>query len=242
MEIITNKTYQLLRLLDRYGIMKRKQMLERIDISERGLRMALEKLEDTGFIKTYKEQRQFSHFITAKGSEYIGRLNFGYTLNDKTPNFATLRHNLMMNDASKEILEVLRKDNPHLQFELVTEREILADVYLGLNQRYKGKYLRREKSQVRNRIPDFRVEYQLNGQKVVIAYELELTRKTKQALIRKLHWYKDQLKSGAITSVVYMYDDYGVYEHVAISAGKLFMPREFRFYRYGSKGETMNGK
>lgn len=238
MEFMNSKTYQLLYLLDRYGIMKRKQMLERLAITEKNLRISLGKLEEMKFIKTYREQRQYSHFITTKGSEYIGRLNFGYTQNDKEPNFATLRHNLMMNDASKEILEVLQKGNPRLHFTLITEREILANQYLGLEGKYSGKILRREKAQIRNKIPDFRVEYQKNGQPVVIAYELELTRKTKKALLRKLQWYKDQLKRGSLSSVIYIYDDSGVYEHVAISAAKLFLPKQFRFYRFGSKGES----
>lgn len=234
---MNSKTYQLLFLIDRFGIMKRKQILDRLDITEKNLRISLSKLEEMKFIKTYKEQRQYSHFITTKGSEYIGRLNFGYTQTDKEPNFATLRHNLMMNDAEKEILEVLTKGNPRLNFELVTEREILANQYLGLEERYSGKNLRREKAQIRNKIPDFRVEYEKEGHRVIIAYELELTRKTKKALMRKLQWYNDQLRQGKLSSVIYIYDDKGVYEHVAISAAKLFLPKQFRFYRFGSKGE-----
>ncbi|MDB1729510.1 MarR family winged helix-turn-helix transcriptional regulator [Enterococcus avium] len=242
MEFINSKTYQLLYLLDRFGIMKRKQILERLDITEKNLRISLNKLEEMKFIKTYKEQRQYSHFITTKGSEFIGRLNFGYTQSDKEPNFATLRHNLMMNDASKEILEVLSKGNSRLQFELVTEREILANQYLGLEERYSGKNLRREKAQIRNKIPDFRVEYEIDSQRVVLAYELELTRKTKKALVRKLQWYNDQLRHGKLSSVIYIYDDWGVYEHVALSAAKLFLPQQFRFYRFGSKGEQENAE
>ena len=59
LEFMNSKTYQLLYLLDRFGIMKRKQILERLDITEKNLRISLNKLEEMKFIKTYKEQRQY---------------------------------------------------------------------------------------------------------------------------------------------------------------------------------------
>lgn len=229
----TDKTYQLLKLLDRYGIMTRVQILQRLSIAENNLRIALKKLEDLGFIKTFKGLSKYAHYITTKGSEYIGYLNFGYVQGDKQPNLATLRHNLMMNDAILESIALLRKDFPTNELTLTTEREILAEKYLTLNQQYTGKWLRREKAVVRNKIPDFYISIEVDGQIRRISYELELTRKSKKALETKLKWYVDQKRQGLITQVCYIYDDSAIADHVATNARRLNL--NIQFYEIGRK-------
>lgn len=228
----TDKTYQLLQLLDRYGIMTRTQIIDRLSITEKNLRLALKKLEKLGFIKTFKETAKYAHYITTKGSEYIGLLNFGYVQGDKQPNLATLRHNLMMNDAIAESIQLLRKTYPDNELMIVTEREILAEKYLDLNQQYRGKWLRREKAVVRHKIPDFYLLITIDDEILRISYELELTRKSRHALETKLKWYADQKKNGWITQVCYVYDDERISDYVAINASRLNL--SIQFYKMGS--------
>lgn len=231
----SSKTFQLLCLLDRYGIMTRKQILQRLSIADNNLRIALKKLEKLGFIKTYKGMTEYAHYITTKGSEYIGFLNFGYVQGDKQPNLATLKHNLLMNDAILEGIALISKETPDYSIDIITEREILAEKYVGLDRQYKGKWLRREKAVIRHKIPDFYFLVPIANEVRRIAFEVELTRKSKKALETKLKWYVDQKRNGFITQVCYMYEDMAIADHVAINAQRLNLGIQFHHLSSGNE-------
>lgn len=210
---------ELLQLLDQRGIMTREQILNTFDIAYKNLVYALKNLEELEFISTFKLARGYAHFITKKGSEYVGLINFGYVRSSsKEPNLATVEHNLLVNECiATEKQYLIENLGDTVPMRLITEREQLAEISLNLDLRGKTP-TRSEKMRARNRIPDFLYKFENNGQSLTNAYEVELSRKTKTALINKLLWYKSQKERGIYDNILYLYKNDSIKNHVQTNA------------------------
>lgn len=216
---LSEKRIALLRLLDQRGIMTREQILSTFDIAYKNLVYALKNLEELEFIATFKLARGYAHYITKKGSDYVGLINFGYVRSaSKQPNLATVEHNLLVNECiGKEKQYLIDNLGSDVPIRLITEREQLAEINLNLDLRGKTP-TRSEKMRVRNRIPDFLFQFENNGQPLTNAYEVELSRKTKTALINKLTWYKSEKEKGIYDNILYLYDNESIKSHVQTNA------------------------
>ncbi|EGP4895137.1 MarR family transcriptional regulator [Enterococcus faecium] len=217
------KMYRMLYEIDRHGIMTAQQLFSRIKTSRSNIGRGVKKLEKLGFIKVSKVYREYCYYITNEGSHYIGRINFGYTQTDKEPNTTTLRHNLKLVDATAMSLAKLKKEVPTKNLELITEREHLAWWYERLEQQFTGKFLRQEKNGLRKKVPDYLIRYMDDdGELMTLAYELELTRKSTNYLLKKLKWYSDQVdRFDRYQNLIYVCEEKRIYVNVAYNAEKI---------------------
>ena len=226
------KMYQLLKELDRHGIMTTKQLLRSVATSRSNVLLAMRTLKKRGFVKVCTVYREYCYYITNEGSRYIGTINFGYTQTDKEPNTTTLRHNLKMVDATTMSLQKIQAEQPHYRFELVTEREHLAWWHRFLEQQYAGKYLRQEKNGLRKKVPDYLIRYKDDeGDLMTIAYELELTRKSTEYLLKKLRWYSDQIDHyNRYQNLVYVCEEHKIFAAVVFNAEKIGLDVQYQLF------------
>lgn len=226
---LSEKRKEVLRVIDRHGILTREQLLKRVDIAYKNMVYAVKQLEELGYIATYKLARGYAHYITKKGSEYIGLINFGYVSSGGSPNLAILEHNLLVNDCILEATADIRKHLGDIRVDIVTEREQLAEIMLNIDlSRLKPEERRRNKLRERNRVPDFLLAFKnQKEQKIVSAYEVELSRKTIQRLRGKLLWYKQQLEKNVYTHIWYMYEKDAIRRHIETNAHKVNLPVQF---------------
>lgn len=215
--MLSEKQSEILSVIDRHGVMTKKQISDRVTLTYARVVNALQKLEKLGFIRVYRVTREYCYYITKKGSEYRGLLSFGYVKNEKEPNLALLRHNLLVNDSILEDLKEAQAKLPNTEITVVTEREQLAESHLLLDSSLlPAKELRKEKLRIRNRIPDYLLKIPLSAETILNnAYEVELSRKGSVALKRKLEWYLHNQKQGLIGHVTYVYEDEAVHRYVA---------------------------
>ncbi|OOG23311.1 hypothetical protein BZK37_17725 [Enterococcus casseliflavus] len=234
MELIKKDTkiYQILEQIDRHGIMTVNQLRYHFEqIAHSHFYYSLKKLEKLGFIKVCRLYKEHCYYITQTGSEYIGAINFGYTQSEKEPNTTVLQHNLKMVDASFYSLQECRKNEPDKGFRLVTERENLAWWYADLEKKYTGKALMREKAALRKKLPDYLIRFQSDGQEFTVAYELELTRKSHDYLLRKLKWYADQLALGNYHVIYYVCESQKIFSYVSHNAEKQGVPVYYQAFQ-----------
>lgn len=220
-DVLSVKRKNLLVLIDRFGIMTREQILFFEKFTKANLSLAIRKLEEMGFIATQEVSHGHVHYITKRGSSFIGTINFGYIKSaDKAPYFQTLQHDIKMNDCIISEIQYLRKElGDNVTLELTTEREILCEAFQETHFHGRSStYIRREKQRIRNRVPDFIIAFSQGEEKVVNAYEVELTRKSKNALIKKLVWYKKELQKKSFDHIIYMYELENIRKHVETNA------------------------
>lgn len=227
---LSEKRRELLKVIDRYGILTREQILERVDIAYKNMVYAVKQLEELEYIATYKLARGYAHYITKLGSEYIGAINFGYVKNSKKePNLATIEHNLLVNDCILEDMAYIREQLGDIHINITTEREQLAETILNLDLRQRTPTQSKSlKMKMRNRIPDYLLSFENQGATITNAYELELSRKTKSALRAKLLWYKDEIQRKTYTNVWYVVQQASVKNHVQTNAEQVGLRVFFR--------------
>lgn len=220
---LSEKRKELLALIDKHGIMTRKQIEEHMDIAPINVFKGTKKLEELGYIKTYKLARGYAHYITRAGSEYIGNINFGYVKSGGEPNLATLEHNLLVNDCILQAMKSVRDYfGEEKAIEYVTEREQLADSMLKIDfSNRQAREKQKAKMTLRNKIPDFLLRYEGKNNLVTNAYEVELSRKGNKALKGKLLWYKQEQEKKIYTNVWYMYEKEAIKNHVTTNAKAL---------------------
>lgn len=226
-DVLSPKRKELLWLIDRFGIMTRKQILHFVPFTKANLSVAIRNLEEMQFIGTQEVANGHVHFITKRGSLFIGQINFGYVKSaDKAPYFQTIQHDLKMNDCIISEIGYLRNElGEGITIELTTEREILCEAFQETHfQGRSSKYIRSEKQRIRNRVPDFILAFQPDQDKISNAYEVELTRKSKNALIKKLTWYKKELQKKSFDHIIYMYELDNIRKHVEINAHQQNLP------------------
>lgn len=220
------KRVEVLTVIDRLGILTRKQIQGYMDISDVSILKGIRRLEELGFVATYKLARGYAHYITKSGSDYLGNINFGYVKRgNKEPNLASLEHNLLVNDCILQEKRYL-KENIEGDIRLISEREQLAELNLTLD--LQNRMPGQKQSRSRNRVPDFLLRFSSRGEKVTNAYEVELTRKNKNALLSKLSWYQKEKESGVYDNIVYLYEDNSVKSHVETNAAQVGLKVFFR--------------
>lgn len=221
-KILSEKRMEILELIDKYGILTRKQIVEHSPRSIQALVDTLKKLEELGLIKTYKLARVYAHYITKQGSEFVGINNRGYTAGSKAPNLATLSHNLSVNDC---VISVLREhqNKPEISnVAIISEREILSEKFQEIDSSFKSSFRRTEKLRIMNRTPDFILSFtNKEGDIMKNAYEVELSQKNKTALTHKLQWYIDEQVAENIDNVIYLYTDERIHHRVSERASEL---------------------
>ncbi|MGM0020253.1 hypothetical protein IGK80_001132 [Enterococcus sp. DIV0609] len=218
------KIYRILVEIDRHGIMTVNQLLQWLDTCKGHVSYSVNKLEKLGFIKVCRIYKEHCYYITQAGSEYVGLINFGYTQTEKEPNTTILQHNLKMVEASFQSLKECCKNEPTKQFYLITERENLAWWYTDLERKYSGRTLMREKAALRKKLPDYLIRFEANGEECTVAYELELTRKSHEYLLRKLKWYADQLSLENYQVIYYVCENKKIFNYVFHNAEKCGVP------------------
>lgn len=228
---IGGKKAEILKVVDKYGVLTRKQILEYVDISYKNLLCGLNWLEEHECIRQYKGTREYLAFITKLGSELVGTNNFPYPTDkqDKTkPSFGRLRHAIMVNDAIIQMVHELEKDTRFSEIEVESERDLRAEWYL--NQDFSQKKNQKKKSHT-HYFPDFVITAQKNQESYRLAGEVELSRKPTRKLIDKLRVYKkamqaknhlvDRMLLNYYDAIVYYYDLESVRKHVLLNARRV---------------------
>lgn len=225
---LSEKRIELLKVIDSHGILTRKQIHGFMDIAEINLFKGIKRLEELGFIATYKLARGYAHYITKSGSEYLGMINFGYvSRGNKQPNLATVEHNLT-------VIDCILRESAYLQdnigraipLQVITEREQLAESYLSLDLRNSSSGSRAVRT--RSRVPDFLLSFSNEGEQVINAYEVELSRKNKTALLSKLSWYQQEKVKGIYDNIIYLCENSSVKNHVKTNAEQIGLKVYFR--------------
>jgi hypothetical protein len=227
-KILSEKRIELLKIIDKYGILTRKQIHEHVNIAEINLFKGIKKLQELEFIGTYKLARGYAHYITKKGSEYIGTLNFGYVKSGGSPNLAILEHNLLVNDCIFQAISNLKSRGIESEIQILTEREQLAEIFLTLDlSRGNASQKKSQKMRVRNRIPDFVLIFDYGEKEYRYVYEVELSRKNTARLKNKFLWLKDQLISKNYSNINYMCRDEKLENYLKQNADKVGLPLDF---------------
>lgn len=211
-------------MIDRLGVLTKKQIRQLISYTKNNLDYALYDLLDYEFITSYQFRNAKVYYITREGSRFIGLINFGYVKSThKNPYFATLVHDLKVVDCVIQARsEIENKLGDQAAIQLTTERELLAEKYLALDFSQKSNnHIRKLKLDERKRIPDFLLTFVVDGERRTNAYEVELTRKSKRALMAKLSWLQFQQQKGIYNSLVYYFEEPDVQTFVATSAQQL---------------------
>ncbi|MDN6268228.1 MAG: replication-relaxation family protein [Tetragenococcus koreensis] len=214
MNLLSKKRYELLSIVDKYGVLSRKQIRNFMKFSEQNLVSALKQLEELNLILRFNLSSGSIYYITKSGSEFVGLINRGYISSEKKePNLASLSHNLKVNDCIlKQYQEYAEQDFQGIK--IVSEREILKNVYEDIELNYTNDRSRQLKMRAGRRVPDFIFEIVMaNGKKVIQAFEVELTRKNKNALKDKLLWYAKN-QGDWFTSVIYFYEEESIKTYV----------------------------
>lgn len=230
--MLSKKRFEILKLIDKHGIMTRKQILKYVQIANLNLLKGLKVLEEHEFIATYKLARGYAHYITKKGSEYVGEINFGYVKSGGRPNLAILEHNLLLNDCILQGIDYIKNNATEKELgniEIITERQQLAEVFLDLD--WKKRTATSDKRQVRNRIPDFLLKFTYGGREFIHACEVELSQKNKARLTAKLRWLKEQIDLGNYTHVVYFCNSQSVKQSLWTTSQQVGMKLNFREVR-----------
>lgn len=226
---LSEKRLEILETIDSHGIITRKQLLKYVKVADLNLRKGLKVLEDNQFISTYKLYRGYAHYITKKGSEYVGKINFGYVKSGKEPNLAILEHNLLINDCILQAIDYIKehaKEKELSEIEIITERQQLSDIYLDLD--WKRRTSTTNKQQIPSRIPDFLLKFKYGGTAFIHAYEVELSQKNKARLRAKFHWFKEQIELGNYTHIIYMYNDESVKRNLLDVSQQIGLKLNFR--------------
>lgn len=227
-KILSEKRIELLKVLDKYGILTRKQISNHIELTYRHLLAGLKVLEELEFIGKYKLARGYAHFITKKGSEYIGEFNFGYVKSGGSPNLAILEHNLLVNDCIVQAISNLRNRGIEGNIETITERQQLSEIFLELDLR-KGTSNQKQSQKMltRSRVPDFILTFEHNSKIYNYAYEVELSRKNTTRLKNKFLWLKEQLVNKSYSTINYMCRDEKMEKFISQNAEKVGLPINF---------------
>ncbi|MGM0241300.1 hypothetical protein, partial [Enterococcus sp. AZ103] len=223
---LSSKKELLLATIDRFGVMTKKQIKHFISYTNKNLNNALFDLEDLKLINAYQFKNANVYYITKKGSRLIGLINFGYVKSEnKNPYFPTLVHDLLVVDCViQELSDIRQSLGDEVPLKIITERELLANKFLSIDfSQQTKKQIRRVKMIETKRIPDFLIEFPLEGEILTNAYEVELTRKSKQALMAKLNWLRQMQVQGNYNQVVYFFENYSVESFVTTSSHQLNM-------------------
>lgn len=217
---LSKKRKELLALIDKHGIMTRKQIEEYMDIASINIFKGTKKLEELGYIQTYPLARGYAHYVTRAGSQYIGMINFGYVKSGGIPNLAILEHNLLVNECILQAIESVKDYfGEDKEITYITEREQLADSMLAIDFSHRNaREKQKAKMIMRNKIPDFLLKYEGKNNPVTNAYEVELSRKGNKALKGKLLWYKQEQEKKTYTNVWYMYEKETIRNYVTTNA------------------------
>ena len=227
-KILSEKRIELLKVIDKYGILTRKQIHKHVNIAEINLFKGTKKLQELEFIETYKLARGYAHYITKKGSEYIGMLNFGYVKSGGSPNLAILEHNLLVNDCIFQAISNLKSRGIKSEIQILTEREQLAEIFLTLHlSRGNASQKKSQKMRVRNRIPDFILIFNYDETEYKYVYEVELSKKNTARLKNKFLWLKDQLINKTYSNINYMCRDEKMEKYLDQNADKIGLPLDF---------------
>jgi len=227
---IGGKKAEILQVIDKFGILTRKQILEYVDISYKNLVYGLQWLEKNELIKQYKEQKEYLAFITKQGSTLVGLNQFPYPTDKKNkdePSKGRLRHSIMVNNAIIQIRNEFREDTSIKNIRIKSERDLRADWYL--EQDFSKQIKKNKKLKNRQYFPDFEIVINQNGEDIRIAGEVELSRKNTRKLIAKLMWYRHWLtakhtdyialiSSRYYDKIMYFYDLESVRKHVYLNA------------------------
>ncbi|WP_454072388.1 hypothetical protein [Enterococcus alishanensis] len=187
---------------------------------------ALFDLENLKLINSYQFKNANVYYITKNGSRLVGLINFGYVKSEsKNPYFPTLVHDLLVVDCViQEFSDIRQSLGEDVPLKVITERELLANKFLSIDfSQQTKKQIRRIKMNETRRIPDFLIEFPVDGEILTNAYEVELTRKSKQALMAKLNWLKQMQAQGNYNQIVYFFEDYSVESFVTTSSYQLNM-------------------
>ncbi|MGM0241200.1 hypothetical protein [Enterococcus sp. AZ103] len=225
-QALSTKRFELLRLIDRFGVMTRKHATHFMTYSKNNLDAALYELVELNLIHSYQFKNANVYYITKNGSRLVGLINFGYVKSEsKTPYLPTLEHDLLVVDCViQELFDIRQSLGEAVPLKIITERELLANKFLSIDfSQQTKKQIRRIKMNETRRIPDFLIEFPLEGEILTNAYEVELTRKSKQALMAKLNWLRQMQVQGNYNQVVYFFKDYSVESFVTTSSHQLNM-------------------
>ncbi len=226
--MLSEKRVELLQIIDKYGIVTRKQLMRISPRSTQSLVDSMAKLEELNFIATYKLARGYAHYITKKGSEYIGALNFGYVKSGGSPNLAILEHNLLVNDCIVQAIADIKRQGVTGEITVVSEREQLAEIFLTLDlTRGNASQKKSQKMKMRSRIPDFLLKFDYEGKPFIYAYEVELSRKNSTRLTNKHRWLRDQLVNKTYSSIHYMTRNEKMEKYLKENADKVDLPINF---------------
>lgn len=196
--------------IDKFGVMTKQQIMYFVPIQWRNLIPALKALEKLELINNTVVNHKTVHYITNKGSRFIGMINNGYVKSDdKEPYFNTLIHDLkIVNCVIQESEVFFKKYGVDFSLEIISEREILAEKFLELDFSQKSRsHITKLKRDEGKKIPDFLIRFPLDGNYLTNAYEVELTRKSKKALRAKLSWLTHQVVIGQYNYIVYFFEN-----------------------------------
>lgn len=213
---LTEKRQRVLEIIDRLGIANIEQIVSLTGSKKTTAYYAVQELKKNGLVTEFKNIRQAVFLITKAGSEFVGELNFGFSRDNKAPNFAIFRHSMLVNESMIFYKEHLKEAS----FE--TERELLVNEVRDSGQ---------DRRELKN-LPDFVIDTEETRQ----AVEVELTRKTPARIKKKLLNYIKLLEAGEYTHIVYLYQSMNVRRLVAKCAAEVGLEVTF-----GNLDEMLGG-
>ncbi|MCM2613424.1 hypothetical protein NDQ42_15765, partial [Lactiplantibacillus plantarum] len=92
---LTEKRQRVLEIIDRLGIANIEQIVSLTGSKKTTAYYAVKELKKNGLVMEFKNIRQAVFLITKAGSEFVGELNFGFSRDNKAPNFAIFRHSML---------------------------------------------------------------------------------------------------------------------------------------------------
>ncbi|GGJ77634.1 replication-relaxation family protein [Virgibacillus salexigens] len=204
--ILSEKRKDVLVLIDRFGVITNRQLEKFLPyMNFNTVRRARNQLKELGFIEEKAFGRRKVSTVTKKGSEYVGSIMTG-----AGSSYANLQHDLTVNEVVYTLVRQYKDKGYEVKYQ--TEREIMREEFLSLS--YEEIKKPNKLRHLSKEVPDFSLE--MNGQ--ILAFEVELNRKTNNRIEKKVNQYKQSVEQGTYTRVFYICRDEGIKKHVDLFA------------------------
>lgn len=198
---LTDKQKRVLEIINRFGVMNSTQLLEIFEgeISAPAIYATKKKLVKMDFINEEKLGLKLIIWIRPGGVKFLGSELTSFS----KISYSRLGHQFIMNDCLIKTYKRYLQNEKVEKVEYVTEREIRTE-YIETHLSYKEKRDSNKLQEVYNLIPDFILKFTTNDTVYKVAYEIELTSKTKARYDRKFKQYQEQIRRGDFSKVFYI--------------------------------------
>lgn len=226
--ILNDSQQMVLDTVNRFGIIKTEQIYDFLqgEFSKVYLYKILKELYDFDLLEKMKIKKYNVHRITQIGN----KLSSNSMQNVYQTDLSILQHHLLMNEYLINQYLELSKNEQILMLNIKTEREIMFE---NITVAYENNYRQATSSLVRTlskKIPDGIISFEINGQKRVIAHELELTQKYKPRYVTKMKDYREEFLNGNYTNLIYICRNQSIINKISevLEENDITLPIQFR--------------